>query len=170
MASTAAAAVLCLIFAACHHPREPARRSEPVSPGIELEALAQRIRKAAAGEPIELGLDTRVRAVELLAPRHAVLARPLLVEAVELVLAHPQASTDRTRLLTQATQLGIRPFRDLAHRPAPSDQAAHLAQPLARRVVLGANPRIRGLLEGKAGLSQLALYAAKRRGAPLHRQ
>lgn len=107
---------LCLFLAGCMRndtataPSAPAARAAAhteVALDPALAALVRSIRKAAASEPAWLGVDTRLRAVELLGPRHADLARPLLLDTAEIVEKHPEAAVHRQRILDQAARFAV---------------------------------------------------------------
>jgi peroxiredoxin len=89
----------------------PAPASRPSAADPELGRLAGKIREVAATEPVELRLDTMLRAVELLGKSHADLGRPILLEAIDVAAQDPASFIYRDRILAQAALLKIEASR-----------------------------------------------------------
>ncbi len=107
----------------------PAAAAPPASADPELRRLAGTIREVAATEPVELRLDTVLRAVELLGKRHADVARPLLLEAIDVAVQHPESSIYRQRILDQAALLDVEASRTaVLPENGPSEPAAEAAK------------------------------------------
>src|SRR5690349_3717058 len=53
----------------------------PAIPGKVLAELIDRLDRVAASEPVEYGIDTRIRAAEVLTPRYPVIAKRELRDA-----------------------------------------------------------------------------------------
>jgi peroxiredoxin len=80
----------------------PAPHADPA-----LAELAGEIRATAATEPADLGLDTLLRAVDLLGARHADLAKPLVLDAIARSKREPETWTYRDRILEAARRLEL---------------------------------------------------------------
>ncbi len=89
----------------------PAPASRPATTDPELRRLAGKIREVAATEPVELRLDTMLRAVELLGKSHADLGRPILLEAIDVAAQDPASFIYRDRILAQAALLKVEASR-----------------------------------------------------------
>ena len=128
--------VLCAVLAGCANGKAadvarpaPAAAPPAATADPELRRLAEKIREVAATEPVELRLDTMLGAVELLGKSHADLARPLLLQAIDVAVVHPESSVYRQRILDQAALLDVEASRT-AQLPesGPSEPAAEPAR------------------------------------------